>query len=142
MWRHTRIQCDPTERQLARCNGSLGARACVGDSNAREDLILPFPHIQMWLWGKVVLDLGRRPEARFLGVAGGEYLREDETSWTDLRAAEAAVGQFGGDNRAGLVTCAYPPMPASIARLLKRTIKDTGWHASDTMHLPCVPAQL
>lgn len=27
---------------------------------------------------QVVLDLGRRPEARFLGVMGGEYLRDDE----------------------------------------------------------------
>ena len=27
---------------------------------------------------QVVLDLGRRPEARFLGVGGGEYLREAE----------------------------------------------------------------
>ena len=27
-------------------------------------------------WGQVVLDLGRRPEARFLNTHGGEYLRE------------------------------------------------------------------
>lgn len=27
---------------------------------------------------EVVLDLGRRPEARFLGERGGEYLREAE----------------------------------------------------------------
>ena len=27
---------------------------------------------------QVVLDLGRRPEARFLGVMGGEYLRDEE----------------------------------------------------------------
>lgn len=27
---------------------------------------------------EVVLDLGRRPEARFLGEKGGEYLREAE----------------------------------------------------------------
>lgn len=27
---------------------------------------------------QVVLDLGRRPEARFLGVGGGEYLRDAE----------------------------------------------------------------
>ena len=29
---------------------------------------------------KVILDLGRRPEARFLGVGGGEYLRDAEVS--------------------------------------------------------------
>jgi hypothetical protein len=34
---------------------------------------------------QVVLDLGRRPEARFLGKPGGEYLRE----------AEVGEGQFG-----------------------------------------------
>ena len=27
---------------------------------------------------QVIIDLGRRPEARFLGVPGGEYLREAE----------------------------------------------------------------
>ncbi|GAB4813775.1 hypothetical protein N2152v2_000821 [Parachlorella kessleri] len=51
---------------------------------------------------EVVLDLGRRPEARFLGERGGEYLREAEITREDLDAAEAAVGEFGGDNRAGV----------------------------------------
>lgn len=51
---------------------------------------------------EVVLDLGRRPEARFLGTQGGEYLREQEITKEDLQAAEAAVGEFGGDNRAGV----------------------------------------
>ncbi len=50
----------------------------------------------------MVLDLGRRPEARFLGTPGGEYLREAEVTEADLRAAEAAVGAFGRDNRAGV----------------------------------------
>lgn len=30
---------------------------------------------------QVVLDLGRRPEARFLGVGGGEYLRDAEVHY-------------------------------------------------------------
>lgn len=30
---------------------------------------------------QVIIDLGRRPEARFLGVSGGEYLREGQVSW-------------------------------------------------------------
>ena len=30
---------------------------------------------------QVVLDLGRRPEARFAGATGGEYLREEEASF-------------------------------------------------------------
>mmetsp|Transcript_10904 Transcript_10904/g.32683 ORF Transcript_10904/g.32683 Transcript_10904/m.32683 type:complete len:564 (+) Transcript_10904:207-1898(+) len=51
---------------------------------------------------EVVLDLGRRPEARFQGMLGGEFLRDEEITWEDLQAAEKAVGAFGGDNRAGV----------------------------------------
>ena len=51
---------------------------------------------------EVVMDLGRSPEARFLGQAGGDVLRADPVSRSDLAAAEAALGEFGGDNRAGL----------------------------------------
>ncbi|KAL3132664.1 Uncharacterized protein ABBQ32_009180 [Trebouxia sp. C0010 RCD-2024] len=51
---------------------------------------------------EVVLDLGRKPEARFAGAVGGEYLRDEEITWEDLAAAEQAVGTFGGDNRAGV----------------------------------------
>ena len=29
---------------------------------------------------QVVLDLGRKPEARFAGAVGGEYLRDEEVS--------------------------------------------------------------
>ena len=50
---------------------------------------------------QVVLDLGRQPEARFLGRPGGEMLREAPVTVDDLRAAEEAVGAFGKDNRAG-----------------------------------------
>lgn len=51
---------------------------------------------------EVVLDLGRRPEARFLGDGGGEYLRDEEVTSEDLEAAKDSVGEFGGDNRAGV----------------------------------------
>jgi stage III sporulation protein SpoIIIAA len=51
---------------------------------------------------EVVLDLGRRPEARFLGKPGGQFLREAEINKEDLAHAEAALGDFGGDNRAGV----------------------------------------
>ena len=80
---------------------------------------------------QVVLDLGKRPEARFLDSRGGEYLRDTEARILyilycgrllkiastlflkrlssllkvrrdDLTAAENAVGDFGGDNRAGV----------------------------------------
>ena len=51
---------------------------------------------------EVVLDLGRRPEARFLGVQGGEFLCDSEITAEDLELAEEAVGEFGSDNRAGV----------------------------------------
>jgi stage III sporulation protein SpoIIIAA len=50
---------------------------------------------------EVVLDVGRQPEARFLGQRG-EALREAEVTFDELLAAEAALGAFGGDNRAGI----------------------------------------
>ncbi|MBF2097235.1 MAG: AAA family ATPase [Gloeomargaritaceae cyanobacterium C42_A2020_066] len=49
---------------------------------------------------EVVLDLGRQPEARFPG--GAEYLSEAVVSDADLSYAIAQVGEFSGDNRAGI----------------------------------------
>jgi stage III sporulation protein SpoIIIAA len=49
---------------------------------------------------EVVLDLGRRPEARF--PAGAEYLSETTVSEADLRYCIDRVGSFSGDNRAGI----------------------------------------
>ncbi|ESA38044.1 single-stranded nucleic acid binding r3h domain-containing protein [Leptolyngbya sp. Heron Island J] len=49
---------------------------------------------------EVILDLGRRPEARFPGQA--EYLAEQVISKTDLEHCIERVGTFGGDNRAGI----------------------------------------
>jgi stage III sporulation protein SpoIIIAA len=49
---------------------------------------------------EVVLDLGRRPEARF---ANREvYLSEDEVSRDDLSYVAKRIGTFGEDNRAGI----------------------------------------
>ena len=49
---------------------------------------------------EVVLDLGRRPEARFPGDS--EYLSETSVSRTDLDYCIERVGMFSGDNRAGI----------------------------------------
>ena len=49
---------------------------------------------------EVVMDLGRRPEARFPGRA--EYLSEIPISQADLAECITKVGDFGGDNRAGI----------------------------------------
>jgi stage III sporulation protein SpoIIIAA len=49
---------------------------------------------------EVVLDLGRRPEARYPG--GEAELAEREVRREDIDAVVARVGEFGGDNRAGI----------------------------------------
>lgn len=49
---------------------------------------------------EVVLDLGRRPEARFPN--GAEYLSEDSITQAQIDDCVQRVGIFGGDNRAGI----------------------------------------
>jgi stage III sporulation protein SpoIIIAA len=49
---------------------------------------------------EVVLDLGRRPEARFPGSA--EYLSEQPITQQQIDDCVSRVGIFGGDNRAGI----------------------------------------
>jgi stage III sporulation protein SpoIIIAA len=49
---------------------------------------------------EVVMDLGRRPEARFRNKA--EYLSETTVTHEQLNGCIAQVSSFGGDNRAGI----------------------------------------
>ena len=49
---------------------------------------------------EVVLDLGRRPMARF--VSGDIYLSEEEISREQIDYVVARIGEFDADNRAGL----------------------------------------
>jgi stage III sporulation protein SpoIIIAA len=49
---------------------------------------------------EIVLDLGRRPEARFPGKA--EYLSETPVTQAEIDECITKVGDFGGDNRAGI----------------------------------------
>jgi stage III sporulation protein SpoIIIAA len=49
---------------------------------------------------EIILDLGRRPEARFPESA--EYLSEQVVTLADLQHCIQHVGHFGGDNRAGI----------------------------------------
>ncbi len=63
-----------------------------------RDLLLHHPQKDTLI--EVVLDLGRRPEARFPGKA--EYLSEELVSLGDLNECIAHVGAFGGDNRGGI----------------------------------------
>ena len=49
---------------------------------------------------EVVLDIGRRPEARF--SVGTEYLSYKTIVWQDLDFTIKRLGKFSGDNRAGI----------------------------------------
>lgn len=49
---------------------------------------------------EVVIDLGRRPEARF--AQHWEYLSEDPVTREDIQFCSDRVGMFSGDNRAGI----------------------------------------
>ena len=51
---------------------------------------------------EIVLDLGRRPEARFSD--GTEYLSYRTIVWQDLDYILKRLGKFSGDNRAGVHT--------------------------------------
>ncbi|XP_057470161.1 uncharacterized protein ycf45 isoform X2 [Actinidia eriantha] len=51
---------------------------------------------------EVILDLGRLPQARYLGESGRHYLRDAEVSMKELEYAQNAVGEFGEENRAGI----------------------------------------
>jgi stage III sporulation protein SpoIIIAA len=50
---------------------------------------------------EVVMDLGRRPEARF-GAGGEQVLLEREVSDEDIQYVIDHIGSFGEDNRAGI----------------------------------------
>ncbi len=49
---------------------------------------------------EIVLDLGRRPEARFLD--GPEYLSQKVVSWQDIDYVTKRIGKFSNENRAGI----------------------------------------
>ena len=58
------------------------------------------PHLDRLV--EVVMDLGRRPEARFPGFA--DYLSEEVITRADLDQVISRVGEFSGDNRAGIAS--------------------------------------
>lgn len=49
---------------------------------------------------EIVLDLGRRPEARF--ISGPEYLSQKIVSWQDIDYLTKRVSKFSNENRAGI----------------------------------------
>ena len=57
-------------------------------------------HFNKKLLIEIVMDLGRRPEARF--PDGPEYLSRKTISWNDLDFCIKKIPQFSGDNRSGI----------------------------------------
>ena len=49
---------------------------------------------------EIVLDLGRRPEARF--ISGPEYLSQKMISWQDIDYMTKRISKFSNENRAGI----------------------------------------
>ena len=49
---------------------------------------------------EIVLDLGRRPEARF--ITGPEYLSRKIISWQDIDYMIKRISKFSNENRAGI----------------------------------------
>jgi len=49
---------------------------------------------------EIVLDLGRRPEARF--ISGPEYLSQKLISWQDIDYVTKRISKFSNENRAGI----------------------------------------
>nr|YP_009029228.1 hypothetical protein [Didymosphenia geminata]AGH28759.1 hypothetical protein [Didymosphenia geminata] len=49
---------------------------------------------------EIVIDLGRRPEARF--ISGPEYLSQKIISWQDIDYMTKRVSKFSNENRAGI----------------------------------------
>ncbi|WP_326498269.1 MULTISPECIES: R3H domain-containing nucleic acid-binding protein [Leptolyngbya] len=63
-----------------------------------RDRLIEHPELDRLV--EVVMDLGRFPEARFPGKA--EYLSDTPITKEDLAESTQKVGDFGGDNRAGI----------------------------------------
>nr|XP_009792378.1 PREDICTED: uncharacterized protein ycf45 isoform X1 [Nicotiana sylvestris] len=51
---------------------------------------------------EVMLDLGCLPQAHYTDDSGRRYLRNTEVSMEEIQFVLKSIGQFGGDNRAGI----------------------------------------
>ncbi|CAN4075636.1 unnamed protein product [Withania somnifera] len=51
---------------------------------------------------EVTLDLGCLPQAQYINDSGRRYLRNTEVSMEEIQYVLKEIGQFGGDNRAGI----------------------------------------
>ncbi|KAL0294670.1 UNVERIFIED_CONTAM: putative protein ycf45, partial [Sesamum calycinum] len=62
----------------------------------------------------VTLDLGRLPQACYLGDSGKRDLRKKEVSIEELEYAQNALGEFGGNNRTGIAGTLHRISPSGI----------------------------
>jgi len=90
---------DDAEEEALHVQDDIESMLAVLPSDVR-DAVATHAHRDHLL--EIVLDLGRAPEARFLGDLGSQYLRDSPVEECELLAAAEAVGEFGGDNRAGI----------------------------------------
>jgi stage III sporulation protein SpoIIIAA len=104
---------EAADREAAKLNDDrLRAEAAIVESRITDDLNKLLAMLPQDLQDKlhvhpdkdklveVVMDLGRLPEARFPGKA--EYLSDRVITQADLDESIKNVGDFGGDNRAGI----------------------------------------
>ena len=80
--------------------------------NANDDLEKLIEHLPFFLQEQlnqhnekdqlieIVLDLGRRPEARF--ISGPQYLSQKIISWQDIDYTTKRISKFSNENRAGI----------------------------------------
>lgn len=99
----TRIDDSPTL-------GAAAAAAADGDDINALLQILPRDVRDNLLYGsdlhlllEVILDVGQPPQACYFGDLGRRCLRKREVSMEELEYAQNAIGELGGDNRAGIV---------------------------------------
>ncbi len=94
-----RPACIEEEEGAVTVRDDMNSLLTVLPADVRECLVL---HPRRADLLEIVLDVGRRPEARFLGGQGGEELRATDVTYDELARAEASLGEFGADNRAGI----------------------------------------
>uniref|UniRef100_A0ACD5U950 Uncharacterized protein n=1 Tax=Avena sativa TaxID=4498 RepID=A0ACD5U950_AVESA len=81
----------------AGARGELEAFLEVVPARMRRELAL---HPEVWELVEVIMDLGRRPLARF--PSGDWVISEEPVTSDDLRQAVSKVGNFSEDNRSGI----------------------------------------
>ncbi|KAI4366799.1 hypothetical protein MLD38_022623 [Melastoma candidum] len=90
--------CRSSPTQLA-VHDDLDSLLAVLPEDLRQDVVDASKRSSLV---EIILDLGRLPEARYVGENGGEALRRSEVTEKELEYVLHAVGGFLGDNRAGI----------------------------------------